>query len=125
MTENATRVKSLVDEVNLGSQEQARGMEQISRVVLQMEQVTQKTAASAEESASAGTELNDHANTLARTGARNAGDGGGGVSEGRGSGIRRAGDDPGPLPSYIYILTLSTLIVSPSIVPERVTLWPA
>jgi methyl-accepting chemotaxis protein/methyl-accepting chemotaxis protein-1 (serine sensor receptor) len=64
MTESATRVKSLVDEVNLGSQEQARGMEQISRVVLQMEQVTQKTAASAEEGASAGTELNDHANAL-------------------------------------------------------------
>ena len=64
MTDNATRVKSLVDEVNLGSQEQARGMEQIARVVLQMEQVTQKTAASAEEGASAGTELNDHANGL-------------------------------------------------------------
>ena len=64
MTESATRVKSLVDEVNLGSQEQARGMEQISRVVLQMEQVTQKTAASAEEGAAAGTELNDHANGL-------------------------------------------------------------
>src|SRR6516165_355822 len=32
MTESATQVKSLVDEVNLGSQEQARGMEQISRV---------------------------------------------------------------------------------------------
>jgi methyl-accepting chemotaxis protein len=64
MTESATRVKGLVDEVNLGSQEQARGMEQISRTVLQMEQVTQKTAASAEESAAAGTELNDHANAL-------------------------------------------------------------
>ena len=64
MTENATRVKSLVDEVNLGSQEQARGMEQISRAVLQMEQVTQRTAAAAEESASAGSELNSHADTL-------------------------------------------------------------
>jgi methyl-accepting chemotaxis protein/methyl-accepting chemotaxis protein-1 (serine sensor receptor) len=64
MTDNAVRVKSLVDEVNLGSQEQARGMEQIARVVLQMEQVTQKTAASAEEGAAAGTELNDHANGL-------------------------------------------------------------
>ena len=64
MTDSATRVKALVDEVNLGSQEQARGMEQIARVVLQMEQVTQKTAASAEEGAAAGTELNDHANSL-------------------------------------------------------------
>jgi methyl-accepting chemotaxis protein len=64
MTENATQVKSLVDEVNMGSQEQARGMEQIARAVMQMEQVTQRTAASAEESASAGTDLNSHANSL-------------------------------------------------------------
>jgi len=64
MTENATKVKSLVDEVNMGSQEQARGMEQIARAVMQMEQVTQRTAASAEESASAGTDLSSHANAL-------------------------------------------------------------
>src|SRR5215471_18941871 len=64
MTENAGRVKALVDEVNLGSQEQSRGMDQISRAVMQMEQVTQKTASYAEESASAGTELTSHANTL-------------------------------------------------------------
>jgi len=64
MTESATQVKSLVDEVNMGSQEQARGMEQISRAVMQMEQVTQRTAASAEESASAGSDLNSHANAL-------------------------------------------------------------
>ena len=64
MTENSTKVKSLVDEVNMGSQEQARGMEQIARAVMQMEQVTQRTAASAEESASAGADLNDHANAL-------------------------------------------------------------
>jgi methyl-accepting chemotaxis protein/methyl-accepting chemotaxis protein-1 (serine sensor receptor) len=64
MTENSTKVKSLVDEVNLGSQEQARGMEQIARAVMQMEQVTQRTAASAEESASAGTDLNSNANAL-------------------------------------------------------------
>ena len=64
MTESATQVKSLVDEVNMGSQEQARGMDQISRAVMQMEQVTQRTAASAEESASAGADLNSHANAL-------------------------------------------------------------
>jgi len=64
MTENSTRVKSLVDEVNVGSQEQARGMEQISRAILQMEQVTQKTAAGAQQSASAGTELNGNADNL-------------------------------------------------------------
>jgi methyl-accepting chemotaxis protein/methyl-accepting chemotaxis protein-1 (serine sensor receptor) len=64
MTENSIQVKSLVDEVNHGSQEQALGMDQISRAILQMEQVTQKTAASAQQSASAGTELNGHADGL-------------------------------------------------------------
>jgi methyl-accepting chemotaxis protein len=64
MTQSAVRVKSLVDEVNLGSQEQAKGMEQISRAVIQMEQLTQRTAAGAQESASAGTELDGHASTL-------------------------------------------------------------
>jgi methyl-accepting chemotaxis protein/methyl-accepting chemotaxis protein-1 (serine sensor receptor) len=64
MTQSAIRVKSLVDEVNLGSQEQTRGMEQISRAIVQMEQVTQRTAAGAEQSASAGAELDGHASTL-------------------------------------------------------------
>jgi methyl-accepting chemotaxis protein/methyl-accepting chemotaxis protein-1 (serine sensor receptor) len=64
MTGNSTRVKGLVDEVNVASQEQARGMEQISRAVVQMEQVTQKTAAGAQQSACAGTELDGHATTM-------------------------------------------------------------
>ena len=64
MTESSLRVKSLIDEVNLGSQEQARGMEQISRAVLQMEKVTQRTAAGAEESAAAGGQLDGHAGDL-------------------------------------------------------------
>jgi methyl-accepting chemotaxis protein/methyl-accepting chemotaxis protein-1 (serine sensor receptor) len=64
MTQSAIRVKSLVDEVNLGSKEQTRGMEQIARAVLQMEQVTQRTAAGAEQSASAGAELDGHASTM-------------------------------------------------------------
>jgi methyl-accepting chemotaxis protein len=64
LLESSAKVKVLVDEVNQGSQEQARGMEQISRAVVQMEQLTQKSAASAEESASAGAELNGHAGTL-------------------------------------------------------------
>ncbi|HEY1263024.1 MAG TPA: methyl-accepting chemotaxis protein [Terriglobales bacterium] len=61
MTENSIRVKSLVDDVSQGSQEQARGMDQISRAILQMEKVTQRTAASAQESASAGSNLSGHA----------------------------------------------------------------
>jgi methyl-accepting chemotaxis protein len=64
MTGNSTRVKGLVDEVNTGSQEQTRGMQQISQAILQMQDVTQKTAAGAEQSASAGTELDAHASDL-------------------------------------------------------------
>jgi methyl-accepting chemotaxis protein/methyl-accepting chemotaxis protein-1 (serine sensor receptor) len=58
ITDEATRIRTLVDEVHLGSQEQAQGIEQIAKAIAQMEQVTQKTAANAEESASAAEELN-------------------------------------------------------------------
>jgi methyl-accepting chemotaxis protein len=64
MTDNTLRVKSLIDEVNLGSQEQSRGMDQIAQAVLQMERVTQRTAAGAEQSATAGTQLDGHAKDL-------------------------------------------------------------
>ena len=64
ITEEAGKVKTLVDEVNLGSQEQARGIEQIGKAITQMEQVTQKTAANAEESAAAAEELNAQSETL-------------------------------------------------------------
>jgi methyl-accepting chemotaxis protein len=64
ITENTDKVKLLVDEVNLGSHEQARGMEQITRAISQMEQVTQKTAASAEQSAAAGQQLDAQSNSL-------------------------------------------------------------
>jgi methyl-accepting chemotaxis protein/methyl-accepting chemotaxis protein-1 (serine sensor receptor) len=50
-------VKALVDEVNLGSQEQTRGIGQVARGITQMEQATQQTAAGAEEGASAAAEL--------------------------------------------------------------------
>jgi methyl-accepting chemotaxis protein/methyl-accepting chemotaxis protein-1 (serine sensor receptor) len=64
VSEQASRVKTLVDEVHLGSQEQARGTEQIAKAISQMEQVTQKNAASAEESASASEELSGQAETM-------------------------------------------------------------
>jgi methyl-accepting chemotaxis protein len=64
ITESAAKVKMLVDEVNLGSQEQARGIEQISKAVSQMEQVTQGAAANAEQGASASEELSAHAQAL-------------------------------------------------------------
>jgi methyl-accepting chemotaxis protein/methyl-accepting chemotaxis protein-1 (serine sensor receptor) len=64
ITESSNQVKTLVDEVNMGSEEQARGIEQVAKAVAQMEQVTQKTAASAEESASAGEELSAQSEIL-------------------------------------------------------------
>jgi len=57
ITDESAKVKTLVDEVNVGSQEQARGIQEISKAITQMEQVTQSTAANAEESASASEEL--------------------------------------------------------------------
>jgi methyl-accepting chemotaxis protein len=64
ITASAARVKTLVDEVNLGSQEQSRGIEQISKALGQMDQVTQDTAASAEQSASASEEMSAQAEAL-------------------------------------------------------------
>jgi methyl-accepting chemotaxis protein len=64
ITESAAKVKTLVDEVNLGSQEQARGIEQISKAIAQMDRVTQGNAASAEESASASEQMSAQAEAL-------------------------------------------------------------
>ena len=63
ITGQMAEVKALVDEVNLGSQEQARGIAQIGKAIIQMEQVTQKTAATAEESAAAAEQLNAQSET--------------------------------------------------------------
>jgi methyl-accepting chemotaxis protein len=64
ITVSAQKVKTLVDEVNLGSQEQAKGIDQIGLALTQMQQVTQKNAASAEESASASEEMSSQAEVL-------------------------------------------------------------
>ena len=64
ITASAATVKTLVDEINLSTQEQTRGIEQVSKALSQMEQVTQRNAASAEEGASAGEELAAQAGTL-------------------------------------------------------------
>jgi methyl-accepting chemotaxis protein/methyl-accepting chemotaxis protein-1 (serine sensor receptor) len=61
---DTSQVKRLVDEVNVGSQEQARGIGQISKAVYQMQQATQTTAAAAEESAAAAEELNSQSDTI-------------------------------------------------------------
>ncbi len=64
ITESTVKVKTLVDEVNLGSQEQARGIQQISKAITQMDHVTQGTAASAEQGASASEELSAQAEAM-------------------------------------------------------------
>ena len=64
ITEDSSRLKTLVGEVNLGSQEQTWGIEQVATAITQMEQVTQKTAASAEEGAAAAEELTAQSEAL-------------------------------------------------------------
>ena len=64
ITADSQQVKTLVDEVSLGSEEQARGIEQISKSIVRMEQVTQATAASAEESAASAEELTAQSEAL-------------------------------------------------------------
>jgi methyl-accepting chemotaxis protein/methyl-accepting chemotaxis protein-1 (serine sensor receptor) len=64
ITASTACVRTLVDEVNLSSAEQVRGIDQIARAVTQMEQVTQTSAANAEESAAAAEELNAQSESL-------------------------------------------------------------
>jgi methyl-accepting chemotaxis protein len=64
ITESSDHAKMLVDEVKLGSNDQARGIEGVSKSIAQMEAVTQTLAASAEENAAAGQELSAQAASL-------------------------------------------------------------
>jgi methyl-accepting chemotaxis protein/methyl-accepting chemotaxis protein-1 (serine sensor receptor) len=57
LTDESLQVRDLVAEVNSGSQEQARGIEQMAIALAQMEHVTQTAAASASESAAAAQQL--------------------------------------------------------------------
>jgi methyl-accepting chemotaxis protein len=64
ITEAATKVKLLVDEVNIGSQEQSKGIEEIARSLAEMDKVTQGTAAAAEQSAAASEQMSAQAQSL-------------------------------------------------------------
>jgi methyl-accepting chemotaxis protein len=64
ITGESASVKTLVEQVSQGSQEQTRGIEQVAKAITQMEQVTQQTAANAEESAAAAEELTAQSETL-------------------------------------------------------------
>jgi methyl-accepting chemotaxis protein len=53
ITERVTKARRLVEQVSTATEEQAQGTLQVSQAVANMEQVTQTTAATAEESAAA------------------------------------------------------------------------
>lgn len=57
ITGDSATMKKLVDEIHLGSQEQSRGIGQITRSIQQIETVSQSSAASAEECAAASEQL--------------------------------------------------------------------
>ena len=61
VSESATKVTNLVDEIAAASSEQAKGLEQVNQAVIAMEKVTQQNAANAEESAAASEQLNAQA----------------------------------------------------------------
>ena len=60
----STKMKVLVDEINVSSVEQARGVDQMTRSITQIEQVTQSSAANAEEGAAAAEELTTQAKNM-------------------------------------------------------------
>ena len=115
ITGSAAQVKKIVDEIDVASREQSRGIEQIGGAVGQMEQVTQRNAANAEESAAASEELSSQAQTLTgiagelRRLVGGAGEGGGAKSKkiltrprgadlkALGKSVERAGRGPGPV----------------------------
>jgi methyl-accepting chemotaxis protein/methyl-accepting chemotaxis protein-1 (serine sensor receptor) len=64
ITAQTGKVKALIDEVDLGGREQAKGIDQIGHAISLMEKVTQSTAASAEQGAAAAAELDQQADQL-------------------------------------------------------------
>lgn len=57
ITEDSKKIRALVDEVNMASQEQAKGIEHVSQAVNQMSQATQQSANNAGKGASAGKQM--------------------------------------------------------------------
>jgi methyl-accepting chemotaxis protein len=64
ITESTTKVRSLVEEVNQGGQEQSNGIQEIAKAVSEMQRVTQQSAAGSEQAAAAGEQLNAQAETM-------------------------------------------------------------
>lgn len=64
VTEKAQKTSELVNEIAVASREQAEGIAQVSTALTQLDQVTQRNAASAEESASSSQEMNAQAEQM-------------------------------------------------------------
>ena len=62
--QGSRKIGQLVGEIAAASQEQAQGIEQVSKAISEMDQVVQNNAASAEESASAAEEMNAQAEQM-------------------------------------------------------------
>ncbi len=63
-TEISQKIAQLIDEIAIASEEQANGISQVKMAVLEMDKITQATAATAEESAAASEELNSQAEQM-------------------------------------------------------------
>jgi methyl-accepting chemotaxis protein len=64
VTVDSAKVKELVDQINVASNEQTRGINQIARAISEMEEVTQASAASADQSSAAAQELTAQSSRL-------------------------------------------------------------
>jgi methyl-accepting chemotaxis protein len=64
ITEDASKIHALVGDVSSGSEQQKTGVKSMANALVQMERVTQKTAASAQQSASSVEDLKAHAESL-------------------------------------------------------------
>ncbi|RQH06408.1 methyl-accepting chemotaxis protein [Paraburkholderia dinghuensis] len=64
IVQSVTRVHAILEEISSASQEQSAGIEQVSRAIGEMDQVTQQNAALVEEAAAAAHSLRDQAASL-------------------------------------------------------------
>jgi methyl-accepting chemotaxis protein len=66
IAEDSAKVKALVNEVSVGSQEQTQGIDQVAKSLTHIERITQQSATNAAQGAAAAEELDTQASTLMR-----------------------------------------------------------
>ncbi len=64
ISQSAGRVKTLIEEVKLGSEEQSKGIEQVLRSIQQVDKITQESAANAEQTAATSEQLSAQAEAM-------------------------------------------------------------